>query len=176
MDHHHPLMTAATLCLLLVASPATASPTSADSAQDLASARAATAKYHDPAVAEADGYLPAHECVESPDGVMGYHWINPGHFGGPMDVTRPQALLYEPRADGRLRLVAVEYLAWDADQDLATDDDRPILFGRSFDGPMLGHEPGMPIHYDLHVWLWRHNPAGMFAPWNPAGSCESPAP
>ena len=32
-----------------------------------------------------------------------------------------------------------------------------------FDSPMLGHEPGMPVHYDLHVWLYRHNPAGLFA-------------
>ena len=38
-----------------------------------------------------------------------------------------------------------------------------------FDGPMLGHEPGMPIHYDLHAWLWKQNPSGMFARWNPDG-------
>jgi hypothetical protein len=36
---------------------------------------------------------------------------------------------------------------------------------------MLGHNPQMPIHYDLHLWVGRHNPAGLFAQWNPAISC-----
>jgi hypothetical protein len=31
----------------------------------------------------------------------------------------------------------------------------------------------MPIHYDLHVWLWQHNPSGLFAPWNPDVTCPS---
>jgi hypothetical protein len=29
----------------------------------------------------------------------------------------------------------------------------------------------MPIHYDLHVWVWDHNPSGMFTQWNPTVSC-----
>jgi len=37
---------------------------------------------------------------------------------------------------------------------------------------MPGHFAGMPVHYDLHVWLWKHNPAGMFAEWNPGLSCS----
>ena len=42
---------------------------------------------------------------------------------------------------------------------------------------MLGHNPKMPIHYDLHVWLYRHNPAGKFAMWNPTVSCpDEPGP
>jgi hypothetical protein len=40
-----------------------------------------------------------------------------------------------------------------------------------FDGPILGHETGMPIHCDLHVWLYRHNPAGLFAMRNPRVHC-----
>ena len=27
-------------------------------------------------------------------------------------------------------------------------------------GPMAGHLPGMPWHYDLHVWAWTPNPSG----------------
>ena len=69
------------------------------------------------------------------------------------------------------RTPTIEYFQADADQDLATDPDRPVLFGMPFDGPMLGHEPGMPIHYDLHVWLYRHDPAGRFAMWNPRVHC-----
>ena len=76
-----------------------------------------------------------------------------------------------PRANGSLELVAVEYFAVDADQDLGTATDRPSAFGRPFDGPMLGHSPGMPIHYDLHVWVVEANPEGVFAQWNPAIAC-----
>ena len=36
---------------------------------------------------------------------------------------------------------------------------------------MTGHSPGMPVHYDLHVWLFDSNPDGVFAPWNPSVSC-----
>jgi hypothetical protein len=30
-------------------------------------------------------------------------------------------------------------------------------------------------HYDLHVWLWKHNPAGLFAPTNPNVKCPKGA-
>jgi hypothetical protein len=42
-------------------------------------------------------------------------------------------------------------------------------------GPMEGHEPLIPkeyVHYDLHVWLFKDNPLGMFAPTNPNVRCE----
>jgi hypothetical protein len=26
-------------------------------------------------------------------------------------------------------------------------------------------------HYDLHVWLWKENPAGLFKPINPSMTC-----
>jgi hypothetical protein len=29
----------------------------------------------------------------------------------------------------------------------------------------------MPVHYDLHVWLFDSNPAGVFAAWNPSVDC-----
>ena len=45
------------------------------------------------------------------------------------------------------------------------------LFGQTFDGPMPGHIPTMPWHWDLHVWVWAHNPSGMFAEWNPSLQC-----
>ena len=73
------------------------------------------------------------------------------------------------------RLVAIEYVKNDADGDLGTDDDRPSLFGEPFDGPMEGHEPGQPVHYDLHAWVWRHNPAGELAQFNPEVGCPPAA-
>jgi hypothetical protein len=36
-------------------------------------------------------------------------------------------------------------------------------FGQDFEGPRDGHEEGQPIHYDLHTWLFKDNPSGMFA-------------
>jgi hypothetical protein len=103
---------------------------------------------------------------------MGIHYANQELVAdGKLDVTKPEILVYQPTPSGKLRLGAIEYFRADADQDLATDRDRPSLFGMPFDGPMLGHEPGMPVHYDLHVWLYRHNPAGRFAMWNPRVRC-----
>lgn len=136
----------------------------------LAAVRAATAQFHDVEAARAAGYVPGSPCQARPDGVMGFHYVNPSLLGQPIDLRKPGVLLYVPGEDG-LQLAGVEYFKPDADQDLATDEDRPSLLGQEFDGPMLGHGPGMPIHYDLHVWVWKHNPAGMFAQWNPALSC-----
>lgn len=140
--------------------------------QDLAAARAATARYHDETRAVADGYTRTDDCVAVPGlGAMGYHYVNPSLLTAPPDIRKPPVLIYQPARGGRRELVAVEYFAADADQDLATDHDRPALFGVEFDGPMPGHDEGMPVHYDLHVWLWQHNPDGMFAQFNPTGRC-----
>ncbi|WP_329275937.1 hypothetical protein [Streptomyces sp. NBC_01451] len=83
-------------------------------------------------------------------------------------VTAPSA------TTGSRRLVAAEWIVVDKDQDVKTDDDRPSLFGMPFDGPMPGHVEGMPVHYDLHVWLWKKNPKGTFARWNPTVTCPAP--
>ena len=140
---------------------------------DIADIRAATARYHDVALALRDGYVPVGPCDEAAGrGAMGSHYLHPGRAADTVvDARRPEVLLYEPQDDGSLRLIGVEYFVADADQDLATDDDRPSLLGHAFDGPMLGHEPGMPVHYDLHAWVWRHNPTGSFSIWNPRVSC-----
>jgi hypothetical protein len=143
-----------------------------DHAGDLAKVRKATARFHSVAEARRAGYEQAGPCAEEPGvGGMGFHYVNPELVADPAVLPkRPEALLYEPR-HGELRLVAVEWVRNDQDQDLDTDDDRPWLFGIPFDGPMLGHEPGQPIHYDLHAWVWKRNPMGTFAQWNPRVSC-----
>lgn len=136
----------------------------------LALVRAVTAPFLLEPIAVKAGYLRTDACVSSPAGAMGYHYVKPSIFDTKAELLKPEALLYVDSSRGR-RLVGVEYVVVDADQDLSTDDDRPSLFGHEFDGPMPGHEPGMPIHYDLHVWLWSHNPSGMFSMWNPSLSC-----
>jgi hypothetical protein len=140
---------------------------------ELQDVRAAVAKYHSFEQAERDGYTVENEpCVSAPPGTMGIHAVNGALMDdGTIHVDRPEILLYVPSANGKLELVGVEYWKADADQSLATAGDRPSLFGRAFDGPMPGHSPGMPIHYDLHVWVAEQNPIGVFALFNPAVSC-----
>lgn len=135
---------------------------------ELAAVRAATARFHDVAVAEAAGYVPVSPCEELPgSGAMGVHYLNPALAAdGAVDPRRPEVLLYLPAEDG-LRLVGVEWFVAEA----AAGGTRPQVLGVPFDGPMPGHSPDMPTHYDLHAWVWSHNPTGTFAAWNPALSC-----
>jgi hypothetical protein len=175
---------AAVLCPLAGGAPAFAHPGPHEGGDhelgltpELREVRRATREFRDVKAAEAAGYEAASPCESDPKyGAMGIHYANPELVAdGELDITRPEILVYQPTRSGRLRLGAVEYFQVDADQDLATDEDRPFLFDLPFDGPMLGHNPEMPIHYDLHVWLYRHNPAGMFAMWNPLVRCPDEA-
>jgi len=140
----------------------------------LAAAKEATKGFLTPAGALAAGYIPVSPCVSSPFGGMGVHYLNPQLARKTvMDILNPAELTYRPTPEG-LALASLEYHLDDADQNLATDGDRPTLFGVPFDGPMPGHGPPAnpgPIHYDLHVWLWFHNPSGMFSQWNPLLVC-----
>jgi hypothetical protein len=142
----------------------------------------ATARFHDVDAAIAAGYVesPIEECVEVDGyGGMGLHYANLAlATDGVIDPAVPEVLIYAPTADGGVELVAVEYAQIDADQDLATADDRPELFGHPFDGPMDESSPAhslsarpVPVHYDLHVWLYRENPDGMLAAFNPDVTC-----
>ena len=143
---------------------------------DLQAVQAATARYHSLDQAFKDGYSIAGEPCVPPVGprspAMGIHAKNEALMADPaIDLLRPELLLYMPDHHGKLRLVAVEYWMADADQKFATSGDRPSLLGRPFDGPMPGHNPTMPVHYDLHVWLWEDNPSGLFAQFNPSLAC-----
>ena len=147
---------------------------------ELERVRAALEKYQDPYVAVRDGYFSTVGCVHYPQpggagrvpyvaGGMGIHFLNPQLVGPVPDPMRPAILLYEPDGN-KLRLIGAEWFV-----PLATGvKERPSVFGRPFDGPMEGHEPLLPKglhHYDLHVWLWKENPAGLFSPTNPRVTC-----
>lgn len=161
-------------------------------AATLAAVRQATAAFHDVDAAIAAGYVSpvGGRCDQIAAGAMGVHSPNPGLIQNPALIPeQPEVLAYLPTGDGNYRLVAVEYFQslllrntqtgqvgpwispdpWPAHYVVVNST--PSLFGQSFQGPMPGHVPGMPWHYDLHVWLWSPNPAGMFAQWNPALSC-----
>jgi len=150
---------------------------------ELEKVRAALQKYQDPYVAVRDGYFSTVGCVHFPQtaggagrvpyppGGMGIPFVTGQIIGPASDPMRPPILVYEPNGD-KLRLVAAEWFV-----PLATGiKERPTLFGQPFDGPMEGHEPLLPKelhHYDLHVWLWKENPAGLFSPTNPGVTCGS---
>jgi hypothetical protein len=137
-------------------------------------------KYKDYKVAVRDLYLSTVGCVHYsgekmaghmhyPKGAMGVHFVNLTIRGAP-DPMKPNILIYEPVGKD-LRLVAVEWLV----PLTAKTKKRPSLFGKPFDGPMEGHEPLIPkqyVHYDLHAWLFKDNPLGMFTPTNPNVSCD----
>ncbi len=143
--------------------------------RDLAKVRQATVKYHDVNVAYADGFIRTPECVASPDGGMGIHFINPARLMDPaIKLLEPEILLYAESADG-FKLIGVEYFQGIGAPDTPIPNPAPaaaVLFGRPLDGPMDAHEPGQPPHYDLHVWVWQANPTGMFAPFNPNVKCQ----
>jgi hypothetical protein len=134
---------------------------------------AATRRFRDVGQAVAAGYVPTKDCVPG----MGFHYVKPALAADTnIDPTLPEVLVYTPAADGAVRLGALEYFRADADQNLKTDEDRPTLFGQPFNGPMEGHpmppgQPPMPIHYDLHVWLYQANPSGQLATTSPLVDC-----
>lgn len=163
-------------CIVLLASLAQAQ-TSKEAPPKLSAeverVRSALIKYQDPIKAVHDGYFSTVGCVRYPTGGMGIHFLNPQLIGPVPDPMRPTILLYEPVGD-KLRLVGAEWFI-----PLATGvKERPQLFGQPFDGPMEGHEPLMPAtlrHYDLHVWLFKSNPAGLFNMVNPNVNCPKTA-
>ena len=133
--------------------------------RDIAALRAATARFHRIDVAHAAGYdtqFPA-GCFTSDAGAMGFHYLN-GTNVGSLEVTRPQLVMYEPQANGSMRLVGVEYIV----PGLPTDEP-PVLFDRAF-----AYNPVFDV-WVLHVWTWAHNPDGVFEDWNPRVTCEHAA-
>jgi hypothetical protein len=99
---------------------------------------------------------------------MGVHYVDPARLATGFELTRPEVLIYEPQGDGRMRLVGVEYVALDADQDPGTVEQHAFPGGIGFHAPHAG--PG-PVAYTLHAYVWKHNPAGLFVDYNPRNSC-----
>lgn len=138
-----------------------------DANRSVAAARAGTARYHRVEEALAAGYVPVSRCVSIPSGGMGFHYAKLALVDGVYDPSQPEALLYEPTKNGELRLVAVEYLyvGEEAPESGVEGEFTPATV------------PGAPWDFDMHAWIWSHNPAGMFEPFNPNVSCEhAPAP
>jgi len=138
--------------------------------------RESTARFREVSVAEAEGYHLLFGCVSGSDaGAMGLHYANTSLvFDDELDPTHPEIVIYEPMADGRLRLVGADFLiladAWHATHP-ATET--PQIMGQLlhlFESP---NRFGLPAFYTLHVWAWKENPNGMFVNWHSNVSCDA---
>lgn len=135
----------------------------------LAEVRAATAQFRRLEAAQAAGWdlVPGLDhCFDNPGvGGMGFHYINPALLDTELDPLKPEAMVYPPGRNGKLRLGAVEYIvpadAWDGAGNTAP----PEVLGHSLH---LNEALGV---YVLHAWIWMDNPAGAFEDWNPRVSC-----
>jgi hypothetical protein len=117
--------------------------------------------------AASEGYVRDPFCLDAAafgqpaqQGAMGFHATNESLLRGPIDVNRPQALMF----DAQGKVLGVEY-------EVMTDavPEAPRLFGRTF--AKLPSHPGVEHeHYALHLWFVE-NPAGPFADFNPKVSC-----
>lgn len=166
----------------------------------LAQVRAAAAKYQDVKAALADGYIqdPSGMCETAAMmgkpaklGAMGLHYFRPDLLGitappNPRvdgtstytDFHKPAVLLYEPQADGSLKLVGVENLvfekAWRAAGHKSPPSFHGVPFDHMVDNPKtkIDEAHGFMPHYDRHVWVFRHNPDGVYAQYNPTVTCR----
>jgi hypothetical protein len=129
---------------------------SAATNKELARARATTAKYHDVAQAEADGYVNIN-VYESGEG---FHYVNFSLLDCNFDPERPEVLIYAPIPhENRLRLVGVEYV-----EPLSCSPDAPAGFTGDADVWREDSE-GLGL-WELNAWLWLNNSDGIFAATN----------
>ena len=137
--------------------------------------REATARFTDPAVADAEGYKLAFGCVSGPDsGAMGLHFVNMDLVGDPsLDPRRPEIVIYEPMANGRLRLIGADFLVLASAWDALHPGEPPQIMGQLlhlFEAP---NRFGLPAFYTLHVWAWKESPTGTFVNWHANVSCDN---
>jgi hypothetical protein len=192
------LLGAALVSLSAVSSAPAADPSAAEPTLD--EVRALTQRFEDVNAALADGYVrdpmdlcDTAEMMGRPAalGAMGVHFFRPDLLGitappNPRvdgngthtDFRRPAILIYEPQADGSMRLVAVENLvfarAWHAAGHTAPPTYQGVAYDRMVDDPATGIDEAHMFepHYDRHVWLYRDNPNGVFAMFNPSVDCR----
>jgi hypothetical protein len=179
----------------------TARPNTAPDEPTLEEVRHVTERFRDVAVAIAEGYIrdPMNLCETAEmmgrpasQGAMGIHFLRPDLLGitappSPRvvgtgthtDFRKPSILIYEPQADGSLQLVAVENLVFAAAWRAAGHTEPPSFHGVKWDSMI--DDPATAVdeahmfepHFDRHVWIYRENPNGVFAQFNPAVSCAN---
>jgi hypothetical protein len=173
MTHARRFLAAAAGSAAVLAGVTAGAATASTDPASISAARAATARFHH----QHDGYsllvdAAGIACIDNPGvGGMGIHYVNGTLVGdGQVNALTPELVVYEPGRDGRLRLVAAEYVVFQDAWDVAHASP-PELFGQTFELVGAGNRYGLPPFYELHAWLWEHNRAGMFEDWNPRVSC-----
>ncbi|MEE8293162.1 MAG: hypothetical protein V3R22_01960, partial [Kiloniellales bacterium] len=171
-----------------------------DVAAEIEKVRLATIRFNDVKVALAEGFIPAppgdcvdaaHEGLPAHWGGMGIHYINPKMLkitqGQPRvdgksthtDFIKPAILLYEPQANGSLKLVGVENLvfmhAWQATGQHAP----PKFAGRTWytmaDNASTPQDEAHRFepHHDQHIYFKKTaNPSDQLKPFSPSVTCE----
>jgi len=135
--------------------------------------RDATERFRDVTVAEAEGYALQFGCVTGPDaGAMGMPFVKGALVGDDViDPAQPEIVIYEPKPDGRLKLIGADFLVlkdvWDAKHAAP-----PQLMGQLFHLFEAPNRFGLPAFYTLHVWAWKENPNGSFVNWHPNVKCD----
>ncbi len=133
---------------------------------DLARLRAVTRPYQKLDAAVAAGYpRESKDCIiHEHHGAMGYHHLNRAFVEKDISIERPQFLLYERTPKGEYRLNGVEFIIpyrfW------PRDSVPPVFMGQT-----MAPEDNFKYWY-LHVWAWRDNPNGVFAPFHPDVYCK----
>ena len=178
-----PLVTAAISCTLSLAASATDNDYSADSDRHYSSNFTPIVNEVRKAVLNLKkedlknyGKVLRTPCVTGPEyGAMGVHLINHEFVDGILDPGKPEALIYEPQANGKLRIVGVEYIvpkeAWDALHPAPLD--RPALRGHLLNFVSSPNRYGIEGgFYEIHVWAFEDNRKGALTDWNPDVTCE----
>jgi hypothetical protein len=150
------------LALLLAA---TGSALAVSNANPLVEAvRKANDRFKDVSVAVAEGYKPI-ACASGLDGgSMGIHYVSEAQLKDDgVNLAKPEAVMYEPSSDGKLRLIGVEYI---------TVKGPAELNGHLFNFNNAPNRYGLPAFYELHVWAWKKNRKGAFTDMNPDVSCD----
>jgi hypothetical protein len=159
-------------------------------------------KYRDVSVAKAEGYTTDNKCTTAAMlgfpaamGDMGLHYVRRDLLGLPpkpappgsgrvrgtgtyTDFRKPAMLVYEPQADGSLELVAVENLVFASAWQAAGKKGSPTFRGEPYvllaDNPetKVDEAHGWEPHYELHLWVFRDNPNGMYSEFNPRVTCS----
>ena len=98
--------------------------------------------------------------------------LNAGKRSIVLDLKQPEAVVYA-RENGHRKLVALEYVVLRKDWERVhgANAHRPWLYGHRFNLTHAGNRYGLPAFYSLHAWIWKDNPAGRFAMWNPDVHC-----
>jgi len=137
--------------------------------------RNATARYININVALAEGWVTATPCVSGPDsGAMGVHLVLPARLSsGVLDPEQPEALIYEPMANGAMRLVGVEFIVLESVWTMNNPAGGvPALEGNLLNYIGAPNRFGLPAFYEMHVWAWEQNPKGSYADWNTHVTCD----